>query len=380
MTFIGRHFDADPRPEMDTKEKDPVKRHYYLLIILSFVILGIASSGGSAAEAADKENCLMCHKYPSLARIDEDGLVKNYHVSEHIFLNSLHGTVPCRDCHTAIKKFPHDPVKEKVNCANFCHVKPPFAEDNFSHKKIIEVFNASIHAAKPDASPLKNKSNPVCKYCHLNPVYKRVDEKTISYGKTLDRCLNCHKRRGVSEAYRHMMHRLRHKTSRSSQDIVELCAGCHDNLPLMTALGLKGRALNAVQTYRESIHGKMTTLGSAKAADCISCHASSLIHDINKSDNPESTIYEKNLQATCKNCHKKINKYFVQIAVHPSIEASHNPMLFILSNLVLRLMLYGTVFGLMGLLFLETFRRKRDGARMTLKAGTSWPKKKEFLE
>ena len=121
----------------------------------------------------------------------------------------------------------------------------------------------------------------------------------------------------------------------------------------------------------------MVTLGSAKAADCISCHASSLIHDIYKKENPQATINEKNLQATCKNCHKKINKYFVKIAVHPSLEDPHNPILFIIANMVLRLMLYGTVFGLMGLLFLETFRRRKDGASIKLKSGTSWRKKKK---
>jgi 5-methylcytosine-specific restriction endonuclease McrA len=354
-----------------------VKPRYLWLTIVPIFVLGIILSGYSKVDAADKENCLMCHKYASLARIGADGLRKSYHVNEHIFLNSLHGKVDCRGCHTYIKKFPHDPVTQKVNCANTCHIKPPFAQENFSHSKIIDVFDTSIHAINPDDSPLMKRSDPDCKYCHLNPLYQRVDEKTISYGKTLDRCLNCHKRKGVTEAYRHVMHRLRHKTSRSSQDIVALCSGCHGNVPLMKKLGFTGRVLDAVQTYKESIHGKMTTLGSEKAANCISCHASSLIHDIYKPDNPKSTINEKNLQATCKNCHKKINKYFVQIAVHPSIEAPRNQVLFIISNMVLRLILYGTVFGLMGLLFLETFRRKKDGAGMTLKSGTTWRKKKK---
>jgi hypothetical protein len=345
--------------------------------MISLFVLGMALSGCSRAEAADVENCLMCHKYPSLARIGADGLVKNYYVKEHLFLNSLHGKVACRGCHTYIKKFPHDPVMEKVNCANVCHIKPPFAEENYSHKKIIDVFDTSIHAIKPDDSPLMKASDPDCKYCHLNPLYKRVDEKTIPYGKSLDRCLNCHKRKGVTEAYHHMMHRLRHKTSRSSQDIVALCAGCHGNVPLIKKLQLTGRALDAVQTYEQSIHGKMIALGSERAADCISCHASSLLHDIYKPDNPKSTINEKNLLATCKNCHKKINKYFVKIAVHPSLEDPHNPILFVISNMVLRLMLYGTVFGLMALLFVETFRRRKDGAGMKLKSGTSWWKKKK---
>ncbi|MEJ2642471.1 MAG: hypothetical protein P8010_23200 [Desulfosarcinaceae bacterium] len=352
-----------------------MKRRYFLTAILFPLALGIALCVLSDAEAADEENCLMCHKYPDLARIGENGRVQNYHIDEHIFLNNLHGKVACRRCHTTIKKFPHDPVTQKVNCANVCHIKPPFAQDNFSHRKIIDVFNSSIHAIKPDDSPLTKRSDPDCKYCHLNPLYKEVE--TIDYGKTLDRCLNCHRRKGVTLAYRHILHRLRHKTSRSSQQIVALCGGCHADLPLMKSLSLPDRALTAVQTYKESIHGKMVALGSEKAADCISCHASSLIHDIYKPDNPKASINAKHLQTTCRNCHKKINAYFVQIAVHPSLEEPENPILFILSNMVLRTMLYGTVFGLMTLLFLETFRRKRNGANMKLKAGTSWRKKRQ---
>ena len=234
---------------------------------------------------------------------------------------------------------------------------------------------------KLDDSPLMKQSKPDCKYCHLNPLYKRVDEETISYGKTLDRCLNCHQKKGVTEAYQHMTHRLRHKTSRSSQEIILLCAeNCHGDAQLMKELGVSGIGLEAVGTYKESIHGKMTTLGSEKAADCISCHASSLIHDIYKKDNPKSTINEKNLQGICKNCHAKINEHFVKIAVHPSIREPHHPILFLISNMVLRFILYGTVFGLMGLLFLETYRRKKDGMGMKIKEGTSWrtPKKIEI--
>jgi len=346
-----------------------------LISTISSVVLVFGVLGFIKADAADRENCLMCHKYPSLARIDEDNAVKDYHIEEHIFMNSLHGDVQCRECHTNIQKIPHDSVTRDVNCANECHRKPPFAEEEFSHRKIIGVFNSSKHGKTSEDSPLMDSSKPDCKYCHLNPTYQRMDEKMVAYGKTLDRCLNCHPESGVVAAYQHITHRLRHKTSRSSREVVSLCAdNCHGDIKLMKTLGASDAALEAVETYKESIHGKMTALGSEKAADCVSCHASSLIHDIYNKDDPNSSINEKNIQATCKNCHTKINKYFVQIAVHPSLKSPRNPFLFTMSNMILRFILYGTVFGLMGLLFLESHRRRKDGMCMQIKAGTSWRK------
>ncbi len=108
----------------------------YKTISLYVAVVSIILLVGSYAEAADKENCLMCHKYRFVGRIDEDGKKINYNVDENMYIKSVHRNVPCRDCHTYITKLPHDPVKEEVNCANECHIKPPFADENFSHKKI----------------------------------------------------------------------------------------------------------------------------------------------------------------------------------------------------------------------------------------------------
>lgn len=338
-----------------------------------FLLLLAAAGMHRPAEAADKENCLMCHRYISMARIDEDGRVRNFHVDEHVFFNSLHGEVECRGCHKTIRKFPHDPQDEPVSCANECHIQPPFAEKHFAHGKIVEQYDKSAHAIEADDRPLLQKSKPQCTYCHVNPLYQRMDPDEVDFGKTLDRCLNCHPEEGVEGAYLHIAHRLRQKTSRSSQKIVELCsARCHGDEHLMKRLDLSEVGVTAVETYNKSIHGKMTALGSNESADCISCHASSRLHDIYEEDNPESTVNPDNLLSMCENCHDRVNRYFVQIAVHPSVEAEEHPFLFVLSNLVLRSMLYGTVFGLMGLLVLETYRRKRNGIRMKLKGGTSW--------
>lgn len=338
-------------------------------LFYGLLILLLSLSVSLPAAAADKENCLMCHKYRQLGRIDEKGRKISYFVSENIYNQTVHRNIPCRDCHTYITKLPHDPVTEEVNCSNECHVKPPFSQENFSHKKIVEAYNKSVHGIKPDDPPDVKQAKPYCKYCHQNPLFMKVDEKYIA-GKTLLRCLNCHEREGVTKAYTHITHRLGHKTSRSPQEVVQLCSkNCHENVEMMKKFKVSKNTLEAVDTYNESIHGKAVVLGSEEAADCLSCHATHLIHDVQKKDDPESTINPKNLIKTCKQCHIKVNKHFIQIDVHSNVEEN---LLLHMINIGLTFALYGTFIGLVGLMLFETYGRKKDGIKWMLKKGTTW--------
>lgn len=343
----------------------------YLAAFISVAITFVILTPGFYAEAADKENCLMCHKYRFIGRIDENGKRINYNVSERIYAKSVHHNVPCRDCHSYINKLPHDPVKEEVSCANECHIKPPFSNENFSHKKIIEIYNESAHAIKPGDSPELKKAKPYCKFCHLNPLYTMVDEKRIAFKETLLRCRNCHQEKGVTQAYKHITHRLRHKTSRSPIEIVRLCSKCHQDSVLMEKLNVSKEGQEAVKTYFRSIHGKSIKLGSQKAADCISCHASSALHDIYKKDNKKASIYKDNIMQTCKQCHARSNSWLIQIGVHPKAHnEGHRAIRFI--SIFFTFALYGTVFSLLGLLLLETRTRRKDGIKYLLRHGTSW--------
>lgn len=343
-----------------------IKVSLFIAVLLSIIFVGIS------AQAADKENCLMCHKYKQIGRIDEQGRKMSYYVNENIYANTTHRNVPCRDCHNYINKLPHDPVKDEVNCANECHVKPPFSKENFSHKTIIEVYNKSVHGIQEGDSDALKEAKPYCKYCHLNPIYTRVDEDRIGFEKTLSRCLNCHERKGVTQAYKHITHRLRNKTSRSPQAIVQLCSkNCHANVPLMEKLEVSRESLESVATYNESIHGKAVALGSQETADCVSCHATSAIHDIYKKDQPEATVHKDNLINTCQQCHKDVNERFVQIDVHSGIERHEKPILYF-TNLILGFVFYGSVGGLIGLMMIETVGRRRDGILWQIIGGTSW--------
>jgi hypothetical protein len=134
------------------------------------------------------------------------------------------------------------------------------------------------------------------------------------------------------------------------------------------------KELTAVETYKRSIHGKSVILGSDEAADCISCHASNKLHDIYDHENRASTVHQKNIRKTCKQCHEQTNNWFVKVAVHPTTEREENPIIYFMS-LSLRFAMYGTVFGLVGLMVLETYGRKKKGISLLLRSGTSWRRK-----
>ena len=99
----------------------------------------------SGPYAADIGNCLMCHKYPGLSRIDENGQFRLMYVNEDIFNNSVHAKVKCEGCHPDIQKIPHEPAK-KVDCLTQCHIIEPSSEKKFSHKDVAESLAASVHA------------------------------------------------------------------------------------------------------------------------------------------------------------------------------------------------------------------------------------------
>lgn len=338
---------------------------------LSAAAILISVFYGFQADATDEYNCLMCHRHRLSGRIDENGKRWNYNVDEAIYNHSVHRNIECRDCHTTITKIPHDPITEAVSCANQCHIKPPFAQKKFSHQKIVDLYDQSAHGIRASDPEDLKQAKPYCKYCHSNPLYSRISEERVSYSETLRRCLNCHPESGVTQAYMHMTHRLRKRTSRSSREIVQLCAKCHQDVALMKKLKVSATAQDAVATYNQSIHGKLVQLGSQKAANCVNCHASSALHDIYKKDDERATIYKDNLLKTCQQCHATPTGWFVGIAVHPKAEHKESPIVFYMS-IFLRLSLYGAVITMVGLMLFETFGRRREGIKLVLKNGTSW--------
>jgi len=302
---------------------------------------------------------------------DDSIMCWNYNVDKLLYNRSVHRNIECRDCHTYITKIPHDPVTRGVNCATQCHIKPPFAQKKFSHEKIVAIYEGSVHGTSPQDPVALKKAQPGCKFCHLNPLYSPISEKSVPYAQTLRRCYNCHLPQGVIQAYNHITHRLRKKTTRAPRQIVQLCAQCHQDAGLMKKLNVSPKVLAAVESYNRSIHGKLVKLGSRKAADCISCHASNALHDIYQSENPKATTSKGNLKQTCQQCHAQTNSWFVRIAVHPAATPEQGPVIKLVSH-ILKFALFGSIFSLLGLLLLETVGRRREGIKLLLKNGASW--------
>ncbi len=63
------------------------------------------------------------------------------------------------------------------------------------------------------------------------------------------------------------------------------CARCHGSV---------------VSEYQESVHGYALARGNERAPTCVSCHG---VHEIRKSDDPESPTYHARIAETCVECH-----------------------------------------------------------------------------
>lgn len=63
---------------------------------------------------------MTCHRYPGLVKPEKSDEFKVLHIDEEKHLNSPHGKVDCRECHTQVVEIPHT-GQTKVECTTNCH-------------------------------------------------------------------------------------------------------------------------------------------------------------------------------------------------------------------------------------------------------------------
>ncbi len=328
-------------------------------------LLVIVMLGGLAwtppAQAEDELNCVLCHKFRGLSRIDENGRFRLFYINENLFMKGPHKRIMCMDCHRDIKKIPHDPA-EKVDCTVECHLTEPSGKQNFTHAPVKEILDASVHSRYDKEGNLKDHQEdyPGCKDCHEQPLYRPLSFfKGKSAGisrRGLSRCKTCHQTGDFAEDfYSHVTSRL--QKTRESREIVEVCAKCHAD----PAFRERHELDDVVTSYKETFHGKAVTFGSDETADCLDCHVvyGESVHSIESHTEPTASTYKNNIAATCRNeeCHVNAGEGIASYQVHTDYSnAEKYPMQYYMLKFFQGLMAAVLYFFVI-IIFLELLRR-----------------------
>jgi hypothetical protein len=312
--------------------------------------------------SADVGNCLLCHKYPGLSRVDEEGKFRLLYVNEDIFNNSIHAKVKCEGCHTDILKIPHDPVK-KVDCFAQCHIVEPSSEQKFSHEDVRLYLEKSVHGKiDEEGNPQQYPEDfPNCKDCHDNPLYRPVSFNKAQMRSgiseaSLGRCRVCHKQEEfIFRFYNHVTTRL-HK-SRNPKNIAEVCARCHNNEAVVARHELSTKA---AFSYGESFHGKAAAFLDERVPDCLDCHVrqGESVHQMLSHENSKAPTHDINRGSICSNidCHPKASPKLASYKVHAEFNLDQNPVIYYFTVFFI-VLTGGTLLPLMGVIFLDCLRR-----------------------
>ncbi|UCE89232.1 MAG: cytochrome C, partial [Pseudomonadota bacterium] len=202
-------------------------------ILLSIFALALLGGALPLPVAAEEMNCFLCHKHRGLSRVDEYGNFRLFYINEELFESGPHRRNKCKDCHTDIDRIPHQPAK-KVDCTQQCHMEEPSGKIKFSHQRIAETLEKSVHGrfAWDGTEKPHQEDFPGCKDCHDQPLYRPLSfykgERPGVSTRGISRCESCHPKGDFAKSfYEHVTSRL-HKT-RSPKETVEVCAKCHDD-------------------------------------------------------------------------------------------------------------------------------------------------------
>ncbi|MCU0914523.1 MAG: cytochrome b/b6 domain-containing protein [Planctomycetes bacterium] len=281
--------------------------------------------------ATDAENCLMCHRFRGLARVDKGGNYRLFYVDETLFQRGPHARVNCTGCHADIKKIPHDNA-QPVDCLRSCHIEEPTREIIFTHENVQTVIGDSVHAPV-DANGVAREhaeDAPRCKDCHDIPLFRPVSIfKSVRAGvseRAIDRCTLCHRDESfVRYFYSHVTTRL-HK-ARDPREVVTMCASCHADPAFTQRHGLP----DVVASYLETYHGKAVLLGSALAPDCLDCHShAGNVHAMHAQTDARSSVHTANRAATCTtpDCHDSAAPALASFDVHATRHPRTHPLEF----------------------------------------------------
>jgi len=308
-----------------------INRMRFLLLIV-WVMLG-SHPVFAKPRYIDPDGCLSCHAYKGLKFINKQGVLRSATIDRSHYASSLHGSVPCKDCHRKVVDFPHKVENTEVDCSESCHIEEPSEGVKYSHDVIHKEMDKSVHSdgwyqgltGGNRLEEIETEQDPSCRHCHSNTLY--IAETQLATFKTefdhVDtECGNCHQ----GKAWRGQFggHVLRRLIGRrwNSQENNQLCVNCHGDTKKMSKVEQKDpetlkkhppseRFVHSAESYAKTLHGRLIADNSQYGASCIDCHApEGWKHEIRSYTDALSASHPNNLPETCgqSNCHGYVKK------------------------------------------------------------------------
>ena len=309
---------------------DVVMRRLLLLMVLGLLNLCLGFSAPLLADKRqpDPDGCFSCHGLPDLKYIDQQGQLRSATILQSDYYGSLHGSVPCKDCHRKVTDYPHEQKDGLVDCGESCHVKEPSQGKAFTHKKVVEEFEKSAHgkgwhknfAAGNRAEEDKESVLPSCRRCHANVPYiaeSQWDQFKEAFAHNDAECGTCHEGDVWREQFSgHILRRyIGNRINKADSNAI--CIDCHGDIDEMSRIEQEDPKthqkkpvgpsfIHAVETYDKTLHGRLMSDGSPHGPACLDCHApEGLHHAILRHEEPGAAVHENQLTKTCgqSGCH-----------------------------------------------------------------------------
>jgi cytochrome b subunit of formate dehydrogenase len=300
-------------------------------LFVSLALVGVAGAQDCAVCHADVRldssvhagfDCAVCHTgmevvpHPAAARAAQRGFAAcgTCHDAGESLAGSIHAPLGCSDCHGPAHEIvarsdpasPISPLRQVQSCG-LCHGDRVEGYLGSAHARALLVKGLvgapacstchGSHGILPPADPGSTLSHAhapeTCGGCHvfLLDTWKAESAHGLEWvhgGTSGPVCTTCH----PSHVPTHFAQR------RDVLKIPQECGHCHGG---------------KFSSYRDSFHGKATSLGFLTAAVCSDCHTP---HRNLAADDPRSSIAQANRQATCGHCHGDVSEAFTSIAVH----------------------------------------------------------------
>ena len=234
-------------------------------VALALSILGTIASAAEGELAKEDKACLTCHDKEGMEKKLESGEILSLQISTKAYVESMHNSNSCADCHSDLDAKTHGKEKTAIKSKRaLSHSMRDTCRD--CHKKKYTEYDDSVHATLVKEG---SKKAPMCADCH-NP--HTVRSWKIADPVAAPPCAKCHE--DIFKAYTKDVH----GQARSANDkTAPVCAGCHKAHGVKAASFGTGVKDSCLACHKEALAQHKDWLPNTarhfEAISCPACHA-----------------------------------------------------------------------------------------------------------